>query len=95
MKLTVAGVVSGIAPVVKLQTKLLASGLPAKSVAAVVIVAVKSVFGAKSLFGVNVAVVPAYVTVPGTTVLPGPCNKKLAVVMVVAFIASLKVAVIC
>src|SRR5256885_1576757 len=40
VKLTVGAVVSGVAPVVKLQTKLLASALPARSLAPVVIVAV-------------------------------------------------------
>src|ERR1700733_15073755 len=72
VKLTVGGVASGVAPVVKLHVFATASGLPAKSVAAVLIVAVKVVLAAKSLVGVNVAVVPLYVTVPATAVLLGP-----------------------
>ena len=56
---TVGGVVSGVAPVVKLHTKLLAKALPARSLAPVLTVAVKSVLPAKGLVGENVAVVPA------------------------------------
>ena len=50
---------------------------------------------ASALFGVNVAVVvPAlYVTAAGTRVLPASRNSKVDPVTVVAFIASLKVAV--
>ena len=40
VEVTVGAVVSAVAPVVKVQTKLLASGLPARSLAPVVIVAV-------------------------------------------------------
>ena len=40
VRITVGAVVSGVAPVVKLQTKLLASALPARSRVPVVIVAV-------------------------------------------------------
>jgi len=40
VELTVGGVTSAVAPVVKLQTKLVTSALPARSLAAVVIVAV-------------------------------------------------------
>src|SRR2546429_241990 len=50
--LTVGGVVSGVAPVVKLQTKSAASALPARSLAAVVIVAVYVVRGARVPAGV-------------------------------------------
>src|SRR5204862_6361127 len=50
--LTVGGVVSGVAPVVKLQTKSAASALPARSLAAVVIVAVYAVRGARLTAGV-------------------------------------------
>jgi hypothetical protein len=58
VELTVGGVVSGAAPVVKLQTKLLTIALPARSLAPVVIVAVKRVLAARLLVGVKVAVVP-------------------------------------
>src|SRR5438477_96561 len=46
--LTVGRVVSGAAPVVKVQTKSVGSGLPARSLAAVVIVAVYVVRGART-----------------------------------------------
>src|SRR5438046_2842694 len=59
VKLTVGGVVSGVAPVVKLQLKFAASALPAKSLAPVVIVAVNVARGARALAGVKVAVTPA------------------------------------
>src|SRR5690349_13654010 len=59
VELTVGGVTSAVAPVVKLQTKLATSGLPARSLAAVVIVAVYTVSGAREAPGVNVAVTPA------------------------------------
>src|SRR5437667_431689 len=59
VKLTVGGVVSGVAPVVKLQLKFAASPLLAKSLAPVVIVAVYAVRGARALAGVKVAVTPA------------------------------------
>ena len=71
---------------------LTANALPARSLAPVVIVAVKTVLAARSLVGFKVATVPAYVTAPGTGV--APCVKvKVAVVIVAASIASLKVAV--
>src|SRR6185295_6330987 len=57
--LTVGAVVSGAAPVVKLQLKAAARVLPARSRATVVMVAVKVVLAARGLSGVNVAVVPA------------------------------------
>src|SRR5437016_2831584 len=56
---TGGGVVSGVAPVVKLQLKSVASALPARSLAPVVIVAVYAVRGARTLAGVKVAVTPA------------------------------------
>src|SRR6266513_6029581 len=59
VKLTVGGVVSGIAPVVKPQPKSAASALPARSLAPVVIVAVNVARGARTLAGVKVAVTPA------------------------------------
>ena len=66
-KLALAGLVrimfgevaSGPAPVVKLHTKFAANALPLRSSAAVVILAVNSVFAAKALAGWKVAVVPA------------------------------------
>ncbi len=57
--LTVGAVVSGVAPVVKLQLKSVASALPAKSRAPVVTVAVNAVRGARLPAGVKVAVTPA------------------------------------
>src|ERR1700683_415563 len=42
--------------------------------------------------GVNVAVVPAYVTVPGTGVAPGPVRVNVAEVIVAGSMASLKAA---
>jgi len=81
-------------PVVKVQTKLLARPLPSGSFAPVVIVAVNCVLPARGAAGVNVAVVPEYVTVPATEVPPGPVIVKVDVLIVVAFIALLKVAVI-
>src|SRR5881396_2268799 len=59
VELTDGAVVSRVAPVVKLQLKPVASALPARSLAPVVIVAVYAVSGARSLPGVNVAVKPA------------------------------------
>ena len=56
---TIGRVVSRVAPVVKVQTKLAASALPAKSLAPVVTVAVYAVRGARALAGVKVAVTPA------------------------------------
>src|SRR5579863_7059380 len=78
--------------VVKLQTKLLASALPARSCAPVVMVAVKVVFNARLLVGVNAAILPvaSRVTVPVT---PG-ATVKVVVSIVAGFIASLNVAVI-
>src|ERR1044071_449857 len=55
--LTMGAVVSGVAPVVKLQTKSTLSALPARSVASVVIVAVYVVRGARRTAGVKEAVV--------------------------------------
>ena len=58
------------------------------------IVAVKSVLGAKGDVGVKVATNPVavYVTVPGTAVAPGPVSVKVAGVSVAEFIALLKFA---
>src|SRR5438876_7608826 len=57
--LTIGGVVSGVAPVVKLQPKSVTSALPARSLAPVVTTAVNVVRGARVLAGVKVAVTPA------------------------------------
>lgn len=55
---TVGGTTAGVAAVVKVHTKLLASGTPVGSCAPVVIVAVNKVLLARITVGVNVAVVP-------------------------------------
>jgi hypothetical protein len=81
------------APVVKLHAKLLASAFPTVSVAPVVIVAVYTVFAAKTTNGVNVAVVPEYVTAPVTGTPPGAVTVKVEAFIVAAFIILLKVAV--
>src|SRR5207302_1555528 len=57
--LTAGAVVSGVAPVVKLQLMSVSSALPARSLAPVVIVAVYTVSGARLPAGVKVAVTPA------------------------------------
>ncbi|HXO04189.1 MAG TPA: hypothetical protein VN884_01015 [Candidatus Sulfotelmatobacter sp.] len=81
------------APVVKLHAKLLASAFSTVSVAPVVIVAVYVVLAAKATIGVNVAVVPEYVTAPITETPPGAVTVKVEVFIVAAFIILLKVAV--
>jgi hypothetical protein len=48
---------------------------------------------ARTTDGVNVAVIPLYVTAPATAVPPGPVTVKVEAVIEVEFIASLKVAV--
>src|SRR5947208_15388958 len=53
--LTVGAVVSGVAPVVKLQLKSVASALPARSRDPIVIVAVWTALGARVLTGLKVA----------------------------------------
>ena len=58
VKVTVGAVVSAAAPVVKVHTKLLANALPARSLAPVVIVAVKRVLAARLADGEKVAVKP-------------------------------------
>ena len=58
VELTVGAVVSAVEPVVQLTEKSLASALPARSFAPVVIVTVYSVLAARLLAGVNVAVTP-------------------------------------
>src|SRR3972149_4328603 len=59
VELTVGAVVSAVEPVVQLIEKSLASALPARSFAPVVIVTVYSLLAARLLNGVNVAVTPA------------------------------------
>jgi hypothetical protein len=94
VELTVGAVVSGVAPVVKLQVKALARALPATSLATVVIVAVQMVLAGRLLDGVKVATLPltAYPTVPVLAVPAGHASVKLAVVRVSGSIASLKLA---
>ena len=58
VELTMGTVVSAVEPVVQLTEKSLASALPARSLAPVVIVEVYVVFAARLLNGVNVAVTP-------------------------------------
>jgi len=87
---TVGGVLSVVVPVVNDSVKAAAIALPAASLAPVVIVARYVVFAAKLLDGVNVAVVPLYVTVPVTPL----SNVKVVVDKVDAVMGSLKVAVI-
>ena len=58
------------------------------------IVAVYNVLGDRSAVGVNVAVVPEYVTVPTTAAPPGAVTKKVDELIVEGFIDWLKVAVI-
>ena len=57
--ITVGAVVSGVAPVVKVQVLFTARLLPARSFTPVVKVAVNSVLPASGLVGVKVAVFPA------------------------------------
>ena len=80
-------------PVVKLQVKLAANGVPVGSVAPVVIVPTNRVLAAKGADGVNVAVAPESVTVPATAVLPGPFNVNVVVLIVPDAINELNVAV--
>jgi len=90
---TVGGVVSGAAPVVKVQVKLLASGLPAMSSAAGVKVAVYCVLPARLFNGTNVAVLPLSETTPLTPAPPAAgLSVKLAVFSVDLIIASENVA---
>jgi len=88
---TVDSTVGGGA-VVKVHTKLAASGVPEGSFAPVVIVAVNNVLLARIAVGVKVAVLPVYVTAPGTGVAPGPVTVKVVPVMVAGFMGALNVA---
>lgn len=88
--LTVGGVVSGTAPVVNVQTRSLARGLPARSLMPVVRVAVYSVTPASGVECAKVTVVPETVMLPATVGL----SRNVAAVTVAESIGSLKVAVI-
>jgi hypothetical protein len=83
---------AGAGSVKKVHTYLLASGVPARSVAPVVIVAVYRVLNARLAPGVKVATAPAQPIVPGTWVTPGPVTVNAATGNAAQFIASLKVA---
>jgi hypothetical protein len=73
--------------VVNVHTKLATSGTPVRFFAPVVMVAVYKVLVARIAVGVNVAVVPAKVTVPATGVAPGPVKVNVAALIVAGFIA--------
>jgi hypothetical protein len=90
VEMTVGGV--GAGTVLKLHTKALASPLPARSVAPVVIVAVNKVLVASRAAGVKVATVPVQLIVSATAVAPGPVTVKVVAgdVRVAQFIALLK-----
>ena len=95
VEITVGGVTSAEAPVVKLQKKSLANALPDWSLtpsAPPLIVYVYVVLAERLAAGVKVAVLVAvaYVTVPVTGVPPGPANVNVAAVTVDEFIALLK-----
>src|ERR1700722_6091510 len=75
--------------VVNIHTKLAASAMPAGFFAPVVIVAVYEVLVVRTAVGVNVAVVPAKVTVPATGVAPGPVKVNVAAVIVAGSMAWL------
>ena len=70
---TGAGPAADVTPVVKFHTTGLAKALPAKFLAAVLIVAVNRLLAARLVVGLKIAVVPAWVTVPSTEV--APCFK--------------------
>jgi hypothetical protein len=90
---TVGGVVSESAPVVKLQMKLAASGFLARSLAAVVIVAVYCVAEARLAEGTSIAVLPLLTTAPLTAAPPAVgLRVKLDMFSVALVIASEKVA---
>jgi len=89
VELTVGAVASAVVPVVKVHTLLATKALPARSVTAVVIVAVNRVVAARLLVGVKIAVLSTQVTVPGTAVTVNVVGVQLA-----GAIDSLKIAVI-
>jgi hypothetical protein len=90
--ITVGGVVSAAEPVVNVQLKATASGLPARSLAPVLTFTVNRVLAASALVGENVATlpIPAYATEPGTGVVPGPVTVNVVPVIVSGSICSLK-----
>lgn len=88
VRVTVGRVVSGVAAVVKFQVKFDVSGLPAASLAVVVMVAVYWVLPKRLADGTKVAVVPLTFTVPPTAPPPVTRTKKLAVFTVEFVIAS-------
>ena len=96
VELTVGAVMSGPAPVVKLQSTALTMALPATSLAPVVTRAEHVVLAGRLLAGVNVATFPltAYPTDPVTGAPTGHARVKFATVIVRGFIDSLKLAVI-
>ena len=90
----VGAVAFAVNPVVKLQTKFAAMGVPKRFCAAVVIVAVYCVLAVKFAAGVNTAVLPEYATIPGTFAPPTvAANVKVPGAKIEAgFIAVLNVA---
>jgi hypothetical protein len=70
VEVTVGGVVSGAAAVVKRQVKLAPSALPAESVTLDATTAVYCVLGARAAEGVNLAVLPLMLTVPASAPPP-------------------------
>src|SRR5271157_428694 len=82
LDVTVGGVVSWDDPVEKVHTKLLASALPARSLAPVVIVAVYALPVVRADNGVAVATKPTFVTRTG--ILVDPCCKTKVVLLIVA-----------
>jgi hypothetical protein len=70
--------------VVKLQMKLLASALPARSVAALLTVAVYGVLPVRLADGVNVAVLPLMLTVPATFAPPAVGRSVKLVIFTLA-----------
>src|SRR5207244_9704875 len=94
--LAVAPATGAAGAVVKLQTTLAPSAVPAALVTVPATVAVKTVPAANGVVGVRVAMVPvaSSVTVAGTfAAAPAARRLKLAVVIEAAFIAVLNVAV--
>src|SRR5689334_7649955 len=90
VEITEGGVTSGADPVVKLQDMFAPIALPAKSFTRVVTVALYTLLASRSESGLKLAITPAYVTVPGTDVVP--CIKPMDdALMVDASIPSLKV----
>ena len=70
VEMTVGAV--GAGTVLKLQTKLLASGSPCRSVTPALTVAVYRVLGRSNADGVKMAPAPVQLTAPATGVPPGP-----------------------